>query len=693
MLTYFYLFTNYPLLVSLDKFKYGIFIVFILEILITLAVLPFILRLSGQLLVQTLKYRETIRNASDPEEHIPYYEHYRIMFCLLFVMILFNVFNLIKAFYLIKPLFVYYVEPVSLYIVLNFWFSFQDAIISFGLLCMLQVIHFLKEKNFNFKKYFLLAILRVLWVFLIESGLSISLIYFEYYKYASSEIAGGTSVLLFELIYLLRAILIFRFSKEGNDTVKRMINGILSDQDLRNAMGHERVESIYRATVLFKCLSWGNFVLSALVFIPSSIEVVYVSIEYILPFFSWNFLHQNFFFYFNIDSEYFLSSIFIMELVYFLTSILYTMFFLILWKFLFNKSRNVRFSGYSHFSDEFNREDYTEKRTPLLKPQTFPATKMKNILLSYYSIVSAFITIVMLGFITTLGVTGWNSILFVRNGESYEMKETNLYKVMESCSKVTTEIYNSRYFSVNCDQTYFASLNNRNSIIPLHQNVSFNYVYYPSNYNESTIVYNLTNTTIYPISLWVRSNTTITGLNGISSLNVSSLMQTDVPCLGRNEESLALDYDSVNFDCEIPETKSSKLIKSCSTTEECQLFNVSIPVSSMISIKGTTSYLATAIIKSQTYNLSNLSMMSVPSSKSDFDWRKYDLIQNNGRKLVLPNYLHKFCPIKFSCTLSSYYGVIISILTLILTPTYLMVSVVLIHRNNLAELCYFMKKK
>ena len=679
MLTYFYLFTNYPLLVTLDKFKYGIFIVFILEILITLAVLPFILRLSGQLLVQTLKYRQTIKNALDPEEHIPYYEHYRIMFCLLFVMILFNVFNLIKAFYLIKPLFVYYVEPISLYIVLNFWFSFQDAIISFGLLCMLQVIHFFKEKQFNFKKYFLLAILRVLWVFFIESGLSISLIYFEYSKYAGSEIVGGTSVFLFELMYLLRVMLIFRFAKEGNDTVKRMINDILCNHDLRNAMGHERVESIYRATVLFKCLSWGNFVLAALVLIPSTIEVVYVIVEQILPLFYRDYLIKNFFPYFKINSEYFLSSIFIMELVYFLTSILYTMFFLILWKFLFNKSRNVRFSGYSHFSEEFNREDYTERTTPLLAPPTFKGTKMHKFLLSYYSIVSAFITILIVGFITTLGVTGWSSVLFVHSGEFYEMNKTNLYKEMETCSRVTIERNNPLNSNQNCDQTYFASITNSTSTIPSLQNLTYNA--YPSNY-----------TSFLYTTLWVPSNTTITGLKGVSSLKVNSLMQTDVPCLDYNEEYSALQSGSLYFDCVLPETNNGKLIKNCSTTEQCQLFNVSIPVSSMINLEGIASSPAIVGIKTQIYNLSSLPVTPVSKKKIELDWRKYDLIQNNRAKLS-DFYESVSCSIKFSCTLPIYYGLTISILTLILTPTYLMVSVVLIHRYNITEFCYFKKKK
>ena len=237
MLSYFLLLTTNSLLVTMgDGFKYSFLTGFIIEILITLVVLPFLIRLSGQLFIQTLKSYETIKNASDPEEHRPYYEHYRIMFCLLFVMLMTSVCNLIKAFYLIKPLFLYYVEPISLNLVLNFWFSFQDAIISFGLLAMLQIIYFFQEKKKNFGRYFTLLIVRFFWVLFIESGLLFFLILLEnpkrtewfirpytispilYYILAYKEIV----FFMFSfLIYIMRFLLIFRFVKEGNDIVKK----------------------------------------------------------------------------------------------------------------------------------------------------------------------------------------------------------------------------------------------------------------------------------------------------------------------------------------------------------------------------------------------------------------------------------------------------------------------------------------
>ena len=664
MLAYFLLFTTNSLLVIVgDGFKYSFLTVYIIEILITLIVLPFLIRLSGQLFIQTQQCYKIIKNASDPEEHRPYYDHYRIMFCLLFVMLMTSVFNLIKAFYLIKPFFLYYVEPISLNLVLNFWFSFQDAIISFGLLAMLQVMYFFQEKKKKFGRYFTLPILRFFWVLFIESGLLIILISFEnpitiewggtpstisyivyYFLFLKDSIFFAFSI----LICLMRFLLIFRFAKECNDIVKKLIDGILSDNNLRNAMGHERVENIYRATVLFRYLSWGNFILAMLFSIPPSIESAY-SFFYSQP------PHEY--------SDYFFSSVLFNELILFLTNILYAIFFLILWKFLFDKSKKVKFRGYSHYSESGNLQ--TQETVPILNPIAFTGMKIQKILLRYYSIVISCITVIMVGFITPLAVNGWSSLLFVHPGDYYRLKYTNLYQAMESCSEVTAEVYYPPYYApFDCDFTYFATIEDSSSF--LYQNYSMQL----SNYSEEGNV------------LWVPPNTTVTRLKTVYSLNISSIIQTDIPCMTPNERSIALGGRFVIFDCVIPEYNYTNFIANCSNTDQCQSFHKSISTSMMINLTiDSSDYYATSNLIRQTYNLSNLSnvepVMGIWKSENDFDWQKYDLLLNNNPSI----YHYDTCVIKFKCILPPYIGIIVAIFTIFSVPVYLMVSVILIHRH------------
>ena len=631
------------------EFKSIYMIIYIIEILITLAVLPFLIRLSGQLFIQSLKSYKTIKNASDPEEHRPYYDHYRIMFCLLFVMLMTSVFNLIKTSYLIKSLFVYYVEPISLNLVLNFWFSFQDAIMSFGLLVMLQVMYFFQEKKNNFGHYFTLPILRYFWVFLVESGLLICLIFFEN---VNNPIINQEVIIYLVLfvtpIYFIRFVLIFRFAREGNDIVKKLIDNILSNNNLRNAMGHERVENIYRSTVLFRCLSWGNFILAMLLSIPLLIEFIYFSI-FLSPI-------QGY-------SNILFSSVLFNELIFFFTSILYTIFFMILWKFLFDRSKKVKFRGYSHFNE--NESLQTQVTVPLLNPITFSGMKSQNILLRYYSIVIACITVIMVGFIIPLAINGWSSVLLVHPGDYYKLKHTNLYKAMESCSKVTAEVYSSTYYyTYDCGSTYFATIGDSDTF--LYQNYSF---HLSTNSKEGNV-------------LWVPPNTTISGLKNIKSLNISFIVQTDVPCMTPKEQTRALEGRFVIFDCVIPEYNYTNLIENCSNTDQCQSFHEMISTSMMINITiDSSDYYGTSNLISQTYNLTSLSnvepVIGIWKSENNFDWQKYDLLQNNQTLI----YLDYTCVIRFTCTLPPYIGVIVAIFTIFSVPVYLMVSVILIHRH------------
>ena len=650
MLSYFYLLTSNSLLATIgDGFKYSFLTGYIIEILITLVVLPFLLRLSGQLFIQTLKCYETIKNASDPEEHRPYYDHYRIMFCPLFVMLMTSVFNLIKSFYLIKPFFLYYVEPISLNLVLNFWFSFQDAIISFGLLVMLQIMYFFQEKRNNFGYYFTLPILRFIWVLLVESGLLLPLLLLETVKI--TNIIQGTTMLIMMYIlpiYLIRFVFIFRFAKEGNDIVKKLIDGILSDDDLRNVLGHERVENIYRATVLFRCLSWGNFILAMFFCIPPLVELS----DYFLN----SYLSLG-------ETSIFLSSVLFNELILFLMSILYTIFFLILWKFLFDRSKKVKFRGYSHFSESMVFP--TNETVPILNPITFSGMKSQKILLRYYSIVISCITVIMVGFITPLAINGWSSILFVDPGDYYKLKHTNLYKAMESCSKVTAEVYSPSYYPLNCDSTYFATIGDSPTFLSQNYSISL------SNYSPQDNV------------LWIPPNTTITGLSkDIYSMNISSIIQTDIPCMTVLEKTIVLEGRSVIFDCAIPAYNYTNFIANCSNTDQCQSFHETISPSMMIKITiDSSGYHATSNLIRQAYNLSSLSyvepVMGIWKSENDFDWQKYDLLQNNN---TLINYDYS-CVIRFKCTLLPYIGVIVAIFTIFSVPVYLMVSVLLIHRH------------
>ena len=317
----------------------------------------------------------------------------------------------------------------------------------------------------------------------------------------------------------------------------------------------------------------------------------------------------------------------------------------------------MKFAGYSHFRESIILQ--TPETVPILNPLAFSGMKIQKILLRYYSIVISCITVVIVGFITPLAINGWSSMLFVHPSEYYELKHSNLYKAMKSCSKVTAEIY------TDCDSTYFATIGD-----------SPNFLY--QNYSISLSDFSLLGNV-----LWIPPNTTITGLSkNISSMNISSIIQTDIPCMTVLEKRIALEGRSVIFDCAIPEYNCTNFIANCSNTDQCQSFHETISTSMMINIAiDSSDYYGTSNLIRQTYNLSSLSnvgpVIGIRKSESEFDWQKYDLIQNNKTLL----YDNNACVIRFTCTLLPYIGVLVAIFTIFSVPVYLMVSVILIHRH------------
>ena len=147
------------------------------------------------------------------------------------------------------------------------------------------------------------------------------------------------------------------------------------------------------------------------------------------------------------------------------------------------------------------------------------------------------------------------------------------------------------------------------------------------------------------------------------------------------EKGIAFQGRFIIFDCVRTVNDQNKFIAGCSSSEQCRSFHETIlNKSSMINIEVHHSAIPNFSLSKQTYNLSNLSnVMEFGNFESDFDFHKYDILINDE---MYAN-LHYFdsCPIKFSCILHWAIVTAIALFTVISTPVYLIVSVILIHRH------------
>ena len=642
MLSYFLLFTVSEYMTSLDNFlKYTFTVVIIIDILFALIIFPFILRLSGQLLIQVKKCLLMIRSTHDPIEHIPYYEHYRLFFCVLLAIMCFNVFNLIKAFYLLKALFLYAIEPISLSIVLSFWSAFQDAIISFGIISTVQVMYFLNNKKFNFLRYLLLVCLRFVWMLLLESGMIFNLVY--YYDKSNYSILISSFI---QCESIIRFILIFRIAKEANDLVKMRINLLLNDLEVIHLMGHEKVENVYRASMVFRFLSWGNFILASLYLFASSLQL-----------FSFFFLINN---QFNNVYNY---SVLLIELIYLLTSVLYAMFFFLLWK-LYGSSRKTRFSGFSHFNQTLDVVEVI----PILAPMTLVVSQARKIFLRFYCISIVLIMVIIIAFTIPLLITSWKSIICLKDTDYYMLNKTNLYKAMHTCSYVTASP------DSNCQNTYFAILEpNSTSKLKVYT-IEMNYPSYSYSYSHSYF--------------WLPRNSTLYGFENMTSTNISMIFPTEIPCYGQpNDQEFIFDpiLPSLDFDCLLNRNPNNSNVSSCNG-KSCENFEVTYKNPGMINIFSSFDiyYLDSRYfyVLKEVYESSALDKKIKVLKETKFKM-EYNIILNEvpTKSNVHIGFPYFACCITFICNIQFYYPLGTAFVILVTLPLYLFAAVIYIHRH------------
>ena len=571
---------------------------------------------------------------SRPIEHIPYYEHYRLFLCVLLAIMCFNVFNLIKAFYLLKGLFLYVIEPISLSIVLSFWSAFQDAIISFGILSTVQVMYFLNNKKFNFLRYLLLVCLRFVWMLLLESGMIFNLVY--YYDKSNFSILISSFI---ECVSIIRFILIFRIAKEANDLVKKRINLLLNDLEVIHLMGHEKVENVYRASMVFRFLSWGNFILASLYLFASSLQL--------FSLFSINNQFNNVYNY----------SVLLIELIYLLTSVLYAMFFFLLWK-LYDSSRKTRFSGFSHFNQTLDVVEVI----PILAPMTLVGSQARKIFLRFYCISIVLIMVIIIAFTILLLITSWKSIICLKDTDYYMLNKTNLFKAMHTCSYVTASP------DYNCQNTYFAILEPNSTTKLKVYTIEMNYLSYSY--------------------FWLPRNSTLYGFENMTSTNISMIFPTEIPCYGQLNDQEFIFYPifpSLNFDCLLNRNPNNSNVSSC-IGKSCENFEVTYKNPGMINISSSFDiyYLDSRdfYVLKEVYESSALDKKIKVLKETKFKM-EYNIILNevptkSNVHIVFPYFA---CCITFTCNIQFYYPFGTALIILVTLPLYLFAAVIYIHRH------------
>ena len=141
-----------------------------INILISLLMLPINIRLAAQLIMQVFKYRYILKRVAEGDVDTKvmrgYYDHFRVIMCIILFMIGFNVFNIITTVYFL----VYFVKsdwgfhPWYIYIAEGLYRAFEDGIILFAATIFYQITCYFQEKKFQFPIVCFFALVRFIYV-------------------------------------------------------------------------------------------------------------------------------------------------------------------------------------------------------------------------------------------------------------------------------------------------------------------------------------------------------------------------------------------------------------------------------------------------------------------------------------------------------------------------------------------------
>ena len=630
--------------------KYTFTVIFISDILFALVLLPFIIRLSGQLLIQVIKYRSTIKQrGNDSEELIPYYEHYRLFFLVLMAILCFNVFSIIKAFYLIKPLFLYVVEPISLNIVLSLWSGFQDSIIAVGIVSVVQITYFLQGKKFSFRVFFCLIVLRFIWVPLLESDFIGNLALFPQDRgYIFVNNIETAAIIITQFDTTIRFVLTFRVVKESSDLAKKRMDMIKNNAEVRNLMGNERVAKMHRASVVYQILGWGNFALASLTFLTSTLQFILIILRAVSSY----------------DLSELLNIITLsVELIYLLTNVLYSLFFLLLWK-LYKSSKSPH-SGYSHFNQTPNYGSI-EATVPVIQALTLVGTQMQKYLLTFYAITVSIITITIIAFITPVLFIGWKSSISLSPRDYYQLDKSNLYKAMQLC---TENIVTFPEESNLCQNFSFATVLPNSTF----GNQTFPVIPNAHPYNDVGGYF------------WVPNNTMLYGFTDIVHVNFYMGLYSNVPCIEYETKS-ALSSIAWNFDCSLDTFSYMGNVSSCMRELSCRVLNTTFASSGMLqlslSVSSSLDSQPKFYLQRPIYNISTLgNKENVVHFTNKSLSLSHNIIVDVARMDHLEFPSEKKCVIMFTCYFELYYSFAICGAIFISLPIYLMVAIIFIHRH------------
>ena len=458
----------------------------ILNIGISLIMLPINIRLAGQLVMQVFKYRYICNHVATLDEDnkvmTGYYNHFRSVMCIIICMVGFNVFNIISEVLFLIKFYKWEWGEVWWYwwVAEGLCSAFEESVILYAVIMLYQIACYFQGQKFRFLMMTIVIVFRffytsILTGFVLNYQLAANEIVFSGFDLIDSIIPSiiflTSGIIILE--FSLRFPILFSFVRSTQRVISRYINEFLNDMNTNDLDRQHFVDKVL-AGKLFQVAGWGTISVSFM-----------TSLVYVLQFLMFLF----FFFIVNPQTSItvlrsLVVTLFtIIQVFTILPSILYCIFLIMLWLYFRDKTK-VKYSGYSSDDPVILELIHRPNHDKLSDQDEFHYTYYKHkytVMYTTYVLCIVVISMLFAGFFAPVLEKKWTWDISLQPGD-YQLLEGTMLK--NCCNNDQFEILvekNPRDFSANllCSENILAGkiIQNETHYVTIAYDNSYNIVW------------------------------------------------------------------------------------------------------------------------------------------------------------------------------------------------------------------------
>ena len=398
----------------------------LLNVGISLIMLPINIRLAGQLVMQVFKYRYICNHVATLDEDnkvmTGYYNHFRSVMCIIICMVGFNVFNIISEVMFLIKFYKWEWGEVWWYwwIAEGLCSAFEESVILYAVVMLYQIACYFQGQKFRFFMITIVIVFRFLYTSILTG-------FVFNYMVVPTELAFSNKSIILTIItlisiififeFLLRFPMLFSFVRSTQRVVSKYINEFLNDMNTDDLDRQHFVDKVL-AGKLFQIAGWGTMSVS---FITSLVYVLqyFMMISFILIIGTSIFSPPL-----NVLRHLVVTLFTIIQIFTILPSILYCIFLIMLWLYFRDKTK-VRYSGYSSDDPEILNRVHRPNRNELSNQDEFHYTYYKHkstVMNITYLLCIVVISVLFAGFFAPVLEKKWTWDISLQPGD-YQLLE------------------------------------------------------------------------------------------------------------------------------------------------------------------------------------------------------------------------------------------------------------------------------